>query len=395
MSKRREMRSFAPFPAEDEDVESSIVDFRNASLYLPGLQILVAVLACSLTSVLACWLLPAHAVSAVRTLTLAVIVGAMCVRKPLRLGRVHGLQLVFAALRPAVAVYLSCLVVEQLCHGCAVSPEVTPSWRRVVFQACVLAMIASGFLRARQPLAKTDVPFLITLFALLLVAALPPPAVALSGPLCEPVTLFAAAERLVRALCFGSCYTVFVYVSAPPTGTTADILVCLTRASAASVWVLGATLPLLVLSLPQCALAIFSRIQIESSELLPSGSRYSVAHNGDYGALPTQSPGDRSLSPIPLPPDSPRQKNQMHAHSGGANGGADTATLSGKNTLSQLSSVVKFGPLSFKEVKSHPTAACCGPVGSSAHLAAVAASLEAEEDPETKLCFLQKLPPCP
>jgi len=348
------MRNLAPFQLEEE--QDDVVDFRNASLYLPGLQILIAVLACSLTSVLACWLLPTHAVSAVRTLTLAIIVGAVCVRKPLRLGRVHGLVLVFAALRPAVAVYLGCLVVEQLTHGCASSPEVSPSWRRVVFQAAICAMILSGFMRARRPLARTDVPFLITLVATLVVAALPPPAVALAGPLCEPVSVFGAAERLVRALCFSSCYTVFVYTSAPPTATTGDILVCLTRASAASVWTLGATLPLLVLSLPQCALVIWSRLQVEPEDALPMPT---TSHSTTaYGALPTRSPGqsERSLSPrdysrshhhhhsqvppctleshSPSPPPFPQPQAGIQAV-GGSNGAPGVCT---------------FGPLSFKDV---------------------------------------------
>lgn len=297
---------------EMDDEEQNIVDFRNASLYLPGLQILVAVLACSLTSVLACWLLPAHAVSAVRTLTLAIIVGGLCVRKPLRLGRVHGLALVFSALRPAVAVYLGCLVVEQLTHGCASSPEVTPSWRRVVFQAAICAMILSGFLRARKPLARTDVPFLITTAAILVVAALPPPAVALAGPLCEPVSAFGAAERLVRALCFSSCYTVFVYTSAPPTATTGDILVCLTRASAASVWTLGATLPLLVLSLPQCAMVIWSRLKDDTEDMLPVTSVHAMMA---YGALPTRSPAqERSQSPVYQQPSQHNQQAQGALH---------------------------------------------------------------------------------
>ena len=332
-----------------------MVDFRNASLYLPGIQILIAVLACSLTSVLACWLLPTHAVSAVRTLTLAIIVGAVCVRKPLRLGRVHGLVLVFAALRPAVAVYIGCLVVEQLTHGCASSPEVSPSWRRVVFQAAICAMMLSGFMRARRPLARTDVPFLITFVATLVIAALPPPAVALAGPLCEPVSVFGAAERLVRALCFSSCYTVFVYTSAPPTATTGGILVCLTRASAASVWTLGAALPLLVLSLPQCALVIWSRLQLEPEEVLPMQT---TAHSeAAYDALPTRSPGEpeRSVSPIdygrphhhhslssPCAPEfySPSPSPLTQTKTGiqslvGNNGAPDVCT---------------FGPLSFKDI---------------------------------------------
>lgn len=278
----------------DIDTDDSIVDFKNASLYIVGLQVLVSLLACATTSILACWLLPPQAVSAVRTVTLTSIVGILCIRKPLRLGNVHGLQLVFNALRPSVGVYILCLILEQLVHGCANDPTVTPNWRRVVFQAAIIAMLTSGFMRARAPLAMTDVPFLITALSMLVVAMLPPPAVAMAGPLCEPVSLFGAAERMVRALCFACVYIVFVYCSAPPTAASSDIMVCLCRASAASVWTLGAALPLLTFSLPQCAVAIWARLKEDDpASQMPLVATHCAAmfgSNSKYNAISQQSP---------------------------------------------------------------------------------------------------------
>ena len=42
---------------------------------------------------------------------------------------------------------------------------------------------------------------------------MPPPAVALVGPLCQSVDLWEAADRIVRAFCFGMLYSVTVYAS--------------------------------------------------------------------------------------------------------------------------------------------------------------------------------------
>jgi uncharacterized membrane protein YecN with MAPEG domain len=350
----------------DSQLEEDAVDFANVVLYLPGLQVLLTCLACAVTSVLACWLLPSHAVSAVRTLTLTSIVGAACVHKPLQLGKAHGLSLVFAALRPAVLVYIACLVLEQLVHGCAASPEVTPSWRRVVFQTAILTMVVSGFMRANRPLAKTDVPFLITVLAILVVATLPPPAVALAGPLCEPVTLIGAAERLVRALTFGFVYVVFVYTSSPPTGLSGGINVILMRASAASVWTLGAAVPFLVLALPMCALAIFRRLRFrvdDDEEQRPLSP---------YSALPTRSPGEHENGcGGGGRPESPTTSAMTTPASAVGVSGIPLVLPMHSNGVSNL-----FGALSFREMGGTGNGGRNKAGNSKEAMAAVAAALE-------------------
>ena len=47
----------------------------------------------------------------------------------------------------------------------------------------------------------------------MVIAIMPPPAVALVGPLCQSVDLWEAADRIVRAFCFGMLYSVTVYAS--------------------------------------------------------------------------------------------------------------------------------------------------------------------------------------
>ena len=279
---------------DGRDSEDEVVDFANASLYLSAIQTIVSVLACAATAILACWFLPEHMVSAVRTLTLTCLVAAATMRKPLRIGQVHGLNLVFSALRPAVVVYISCLVIETLLHTCTQEADEVPSWRRVVFQTAVVGMLSSGLMRARRPLDKTDTPFLLTVLCLLLVAVLPPPAVSMQGPLCQSVGAAAAAERMVRALVFACVYSLFVYISSPSNTHYGSTAVCIMRASAASVWVLGAALPLLLMAFPQCALAIWSRLRIDEDDVsrqpLFNGSLTPFQSKPRYDQLATRTP---------------------------------------------------------------------------------------------------------
>ena len=51
------------------------------------------------------WLVPEGGVSAVRTLALCAATGALLMRKPLRVGRAHGVAVVFSALQPALPLY--------------------------------------------------------------------------------------------------------------------------------------------------------------------------------------------------------------------------------------------------------------------------------------------------
>ena len=211
----------APTSPDADDEEDTRVDFSNAALYLSALQTIVAVCSCATVSVLSNWVNLGGA-SAVRTLALCSVTGVLLMRKPLRIGRAHGLGVVFSALQPSVALYVATLVVEQLVHTCSVDVTYTPSWRRVVFHANMALLVVSAFLRARKPLDETDLPFLLTGAGLFIVAMLPPPSVALVGPLCQSVGLWEAAERLVRALTFSVLYSAHVYSSTSTTSFGVD-----------------------------------------------------------------------------------------------------------------------------------------------------------------------------
>ena len=244
---------------DDDDDDDVAVDFSNAVLYVGALQTITATVFTSAVSIVSCVAFPSSFVSAIRTLVLSSIVGIAIVRKPFKLGRVHGLNLIFRALQPCVLIYIGSEVAEQLVHTCTRESS-TPSYRRFVFHSMSVLMVISGFLRARRPLAQTDFPFLLTAFALLVISMLPPPAVMLSGPLCSPPTLSYAAERVVRSFVFALLYSVFVYAAAPPVQSSSEMLICVMRASAASIWVLAAHFVLLPFAVIQCGFVIYTRI---------------------------------------------------------------------------------------------------------------------------------------
>ena len=257
-AKHRRMQTTQPLALDPEDF---VVDFSNASLYVAGLQTIFAIVTCASISVLSCWLSFTGGVSAVRTLALCSATGAALMYRPLRFGRAHGVTVVFPSLQLSIPLYLGTLVVAQLVHTCTSDPSHAPSWRHVVFHAGVVAMICAGFMCARAPLAETDRPFILTLCALLVMAIMPPPAVALVGPLCESVTLWDAADRVVRAFAFGLLYCVNVYaLTSTTTARISDTPTIFFRSASASIWVGGALLWWLPLAAAQAAIVIHARV---------------------------------------------------------------------------------------------------------------------------------------
>lgn len=283
--------------ADSEDGKS--IDFGAAGLYLPGAQTIVATTTSACVSVLACWLVPLGAISAVRTLALTATAGIIIIRKPIKIGNTKGVNTIFSALRPCCLLYVSCLVLEQLVHTC-VSDEASDEasyehgfWRRLIYHVAMTVMTVSGFMRARSPRAEQDLPFLLSTGSLLAVALLPPPALALSGPLCSPPTLLAAGERVLRAFLFAVVYVVLVYASAPISNNLADTLVCIARSATASAWVLGAFVFSLPLAFVQVCLVLYC-------SFAPSNTQYdSVEFDVESAPKPglLAAPSPRAASP--------------------------------------------------------------------------------------------------
>ena len=260
-------RDIASNAGEDEKP----IDFGAAGLYLPAAQTIFATTLSACVSILACWLIPVGAISAVRTLALTASAGLLVIRRPVRVGQTRGVNTIFAALRPCCFIYVGCLVLEQLIHTC-ISDESTYEhgfWRRIIYHANMTVMTLAAFMRSKNPRTESDLPFLLSCAALLCIAILPPPALALSGPLCSPPTLAHAAERIVRSFLFSCVYVVLVYSAAPISNNLPDTLVCIARSATASAWVLGAVNYSLPLALVQIIVVVYfsfspSSVQYES-----------------------------------------------------------------------------------------------------------------------------------
>jgi hypothetical protein len=281
-------------PSNDDGDKS--IDYSAAGLYIPAAQTILATVVTAGTSVLACWLIPTPAISAVRTLTLTAASGFIVIRKPIKVGNTKGLSTIFSALRPCCFIYVFCLVLEQLIHTC-IAEEATYEngfWRRVIYHGCMTILIIAGFLRSKNPRSESDIPFAISTLALLVVAALPPPALALSGPLCSPATLATGAERLVRAFVFSTVYVVLVYSAAPLSNHIVDTFVCIARSAAASTWVLGSVIFLLPLALAQVALVLYCSFALSNLEYdsvaLPTGDLEASKEEVKQIRIATQSP---------------------------------------------------------------------------------------------------------
>ncbi len=249
--------------------EDKHIDFSAAGLYLPAAQTVFATTASAAVSVLACWVFPAGSISAVRTLALTMCAGVAIIRRPVKIGNTKGVNTIFSALRPCSFLYVACLVLEQLVHTCV---SETPNydaghWRRIVYHVSMAVLTISAFVRSKNPRSEDgDVPILVSMVALLVIALLPPPAVILSGPLCSPPTLPEAGERMLRAFLFSCVYVVLVYSSAPISNNLADSVVCVTRSATSSSWVLGVIVYALPLAALQVCLILYFSFRKSSTE---------------------------------------------------------------------------------------------------------------------------------
>lgn len=303
------------FASNLSDEEKSI-DFGAAGLYLPAAQTIFATTLSSCVSVLACWLIPVGAISAVRTLALTASAGLIVIRRPVKVGQTRGVNTIFAALRPCCLIYVGCLVLEQLIHTC-ISDESTYEhgfWRRIIYHANMTVMTLAAFMRSKSPRAESDLPFLFSSGALLCIAILPPPALALSGPLCSPPTLSNAGERILRAFLFSCVYVVLVYSAAPISNNLPDTLVCIARSATASAWILGAVSYSLPLALAQIFVVIycsFSPTNIQYESVLPkhddveshNDKGNGVAYAGAVNGMSSHSDVGRSVTPVEEDPE--------------------------------------------------------------------------------------------
>lgn len=374
------------------DAEDTMVDFSNASLYLSGMQTVFAVVAVACVSVLSCWVVPEGGVSAVRTLAMCTATGAVLMRTPLRVGRAHGVNVVFSSLQPAIPVYIIALTVEQLVHTCATETQHSPSWRRVVFHGMIMVMCGAGIMRARRPMHDTDIPFLVTAAALLTIAVLPPPSIALVGPLCQPVSAWEAAERCLRAFVFAMLYCIHVYSSISTSSPTrAESMTIITRSAAAAIWAMGAHVLWLPAAIVQCVVVIMARIRIGNDIAYQSVSDrpMSSVSDDDAGAMleadleSASAKSERRSDAVPrpaAPEDDPVEHQRMlladpHHSRGGVSDALFSRTLTAPVAVERQSPPLgtdddlpqptdAFGPLRFRELDSTNAGAAAVPSAS-------------------------------
>jgi hypothetical protein len=156
----------------------------------------------------------------------------------------------------------------------------------------------------------------------MVIAIMPPPAVALVGPLCQSVDLWEAADRIVRAFCFAMLYSVTVYASTRTRASNySNTSIVFFRSASASIWVSGAMLWWLPLAAAQCAIILHARAVHNSApstkEYKPVESSASTDDDDDLeaaslGALEPQladpvAEQNRLLSERPLYVDDPNQ----------------------------------------------------------------------------------------
>ena len=241
---------------------SGLVDFSSVALYVPGLQVTLALCLCCTATVAVSMASTVVAVSGVRTATVAALVATGVLWKPCYVSYARGVDIMFDALRPALVVYMMGLVIEQLVHSCGM-PHTTAvvSVRSWIFYACASAMTCAGFVQARNPKRQTDYPFLVVSAALVVAAIFTPPPRPGEGPLCEPPTIVGAVERVFRALLFAISYCSVAYASEPTKHNVRAILLCAMRATTGSVWVLCVHRYLMGLAVLQSAVVTWARLR--------------------------------------------------------------------------------------------------------------------------------------
>jgi len=149
----------------------------------------------------------------------------------------------------------------------------------------IVVMCGAGIMRARRPMHDTDIPFLVTAAALLTIAVLPPPSIALVGPLCQPVSAWEAAERCLRAFVFAMLYCIHVYSSISTSSPTrAESMTVITRSAAAAIWAMGAHVLWLPAAIVQCVVVIMARISIGNDIAYQSVSDKPMSHISDDDA---------------------------------------------------------------------------------------------------------------
>ena len=263
------------------------VNLSAASVYIPGVQAIVASVLAALVSVVATWAVPLRAISPVRTIILALGCIAICMARALKVTTAdNGEAIVFCCMQPCPLMHLAALVVAQLNSTCL---ELSNGYeqafvRLLVHHSAMLALLIVGFLRAASHRAANDTRLVVIAAVALAASAIVPPPSSTGGPLCMSPSLATAAERVTRAFVFAFTYTINVYAAVPQSPDFYDASVCVVCSGSASAWTLGAHPWLLLLAMPQAALAVYSSVaKVPSPSVYERVSTTGAGSDSDAG----------------------------------------------------------------------------------------------------------------
>lgn len=270
--RRRAIASDEMDYSEDSALYESqpMFDFTSVALYVPAIQVIVSTVASCVTALILTWI-PFGASNAVRTLSIAAVVGLVPILRPIRVARTRGIDALFTMIRPVVVVYLLSMVIEQLGHSCEHwQAQTVGSWREVWYHLVVFVLMLAGFARGYAPRVDNDMPLIVTCVGLILIALVPHSAHEYGGPLCASSSLFHAAERVVRASLFGIVYCVIACAGETLMPRPNGLFVASIRACGASIWILACSVWILPLAVVQVVLVVWSRVRTsETFEPLP------------------------------------------------------------------------------------------------------------------------------
>ena len=109
-----------PFGKEIEELETEFfdkgIDYSNAALYIPGMQVITSVMCISLLSIVVPWISPEDSVPPLRSVCCMVFTCVASTTYPLQIGTARGLSCIFSVLRPVPYFYVAMITSEQLLY---------------------------------------------------------------------------------------------------------------------------------------------------------------------------------------------------------------------------------------------------------------------------------------
>lgn len=245
------------------------IQYENISLYIPMVQLIGALSLASVTNMCVQILLPYRGKD-IRSISFSMLLCVVAMYRPMVCGPAKGIGMMFAALRPACAVWLCAVAVSHLqseCGQCTPYAASVPllskqhvdvSW--FVFYACTAVAACAGMAASVKGLVPPSYSCLMCFIvcASLLVSSVYPPS---STYGCSAPDIFNAAEFVVRTLLYGACYSCLIYTTPPRSMALHDLQQSVTYATCLTVWIHMAPVYMLVFAPMQCAILIFSSLR--------------------------------------------------------------------------------------------------------------------------------------